>query len=164
MVPQVETAILCNRLQLMVGQLFTQLALCSPASAEEFITRIIHAVFAEHRLKAALVERTVMGNERKSLYFRLYLLPYVGEGQGVLDILHGETVHSRCEIGKEVGAGKYKAVETVGHDAVPHHHDSHAAHAGTVLVGCLKINSCKVVHVCFMYVMLQRYPYYQINY
>ena len=60
---RVKSAVSCNGLQLMVGQLLEQPPGCQ-ARAVEVVIGIIHLVAAEDRLQATLVNRLVVGDQR----------------------------------------------------------------------------------------------------
>ena len=84
-------------MQLMVGQLWKSLAR-SHTGAIELVIRIIHLIATEHSFQATLVERLVMGHQRKSFDQWLNLCPHLREHRGVFCILSSQTMHLRTPI------------------------------------------------------------------
>ena len=49
-------------MQLVVGQLLSEMAARGPAGAKELVIRIIHLIGLEHGLEATLIEGTIVGH------------------------------------------------------------------------------------------------------
>ena len=110
------------------------------------ILRVIHAVHLKHSPQTALIERTVVGHQRQPFYQRSHLLPHVGKYRRTGSILHGKAVYPGIPVTVILRLGPYEAVEAVYYLSAPHHDHPHAAHTGTLFIGCLEIYGCKIFH------------------
>jgi len=132
-------------MQLMVGQLWKSTAR-SHTGAVEFVIRIVHLVTTEDGLQAALIESLVMGHEGQALNQRLYLFPYLREDRRLLRILATETVDLAAPEIIVVGLRLYQGIERVHNLTTPDDHHTYRADTGTLVVGRLEIDCCKVIH------------------
>ena len=134
-------------MQLVVGQLLSEMAARGPAGAKELVIRIIHLIGLEHGLEATLIEGTVVGHQGQSGDAGCYLSPHVGKERRSVGIGVTEPMYLLTEPRVVVGSGPDERVEGVGDEAAAHHHHAHAAHAAALSVSCLEVDSCKVVHI-----------------
>lgn len=135
-----------NGVQLVVGELPSEMPPRGPAGAVESVVGIVHLIDTEGRPQAPLVERAVVGHQGQSGDERLHLPPHVGERGGGVGVFVPQAVHLAAEPAVVVGLGVDERVECVGNHAAAHHHHSHAAHAAGVSVGGLEIYCCKGGH------------------
>ena len=133
-------------MQLVVGQLRSEMAARGPAGAKELVVRIIHLIGLEHGLEATLIERAVVGHQGQSGDAGCYLSPHVWKERCGVGIGVTEPMNLLAEPRVVVGSGPDERVEGVGDEAAAHHYHAHAAHTAALSVGGLKVDSCKVVH------------------
>ena len=134
-------------MQLVVGQLLSEMAARGPAGAKELVIRIIHLIGLEHGLEAALVERTVVGHQGQSGDAGRNLSPHLWEERSGVGVFMTQAVYLLAEPRIVVGCGPDERVERVGDEAAAHHHHAHAAHAAALSVGGLEIDSGEVLHL-----------------
>ena len=146
MVLQVEAARFRHRVQLVVGQLFAEVAARGATGAAEPIVGVLHLVGLKDGLQAAFVEGAVVRHKGQSGDAWRDLFPHFRKGGGVVGIIRTQTVHLLAEPRVVVGHRMDEAVEGVGDDAVAHDHHADAAHAAALSVGGLEIDGCKVFH------------------
>ena len=132
-------------MELVVGQLWKSTT-GSHTGAVEFVVGIVHLVTAEHGLQTTFVESFVMGDEGQALNQRFHLFPYFWEDWGFLSILTTETMNLAAPIVIVVGFWLYQRIELVHNLAVTHDYHTNGADAGSLVVGRLEIDCCKVPH------------------
>ena len=71
----------------------------------KFVVRIVHLIYLEDSLEAALVEPGVVRNQRESLDERPYLLPDIWEYRCIFSILRPKAVYPPAEPLVVVGLG-----------------------------------------------------------
>lgn len=105
----------------------------------EDIIRIIHPIDTEDSFQAAFVETGVVCHKGKPVYEGRGLFPDKREDRRPVRIFGSESVNLAAEPLAVVRLGMDQAI--VGIDNLPaaDHHYSHAAHAGRLLVGRLKV-------------------------
>ena len=112
----------------------------------ELIVGIVHLIDAEHLLETALIEWTVMSNQRQPLYKRLYLLPYIRKDRSVLRVLWTQAVDVLAEPSVVLRLRMDERVEPL-HDYSPtDNYDSDAAYTAGTLVGRLEIYRREIPH------------------
>lgn len=87
----------------------------------EDIVRIIHLIDTEHGLQASLIERTVVGNQRKALYKRLHLFPDIRKYRCIISIGMGKSVDPLAEPLEIVRLRMDKTIESICYLSSPHH-------------------------------------------
>ena len=151
-------------MQLVVGQLRSEMAARGPAGAKELVVRIIHLIGLEHGLEATLIEGTIVGHQRQSGDAGDNLPPHVWEERGGVGIGMAEAVNLLAEPRIVVRSGADERVEGVGDEAAAHHHHAHAAHTAALSVGGLEIDGGKVLHTSFFDAGIfgrQRYKFFR---
>lgn len=91
----------------------------------EDIVRIIHLIDTEHGLQASLIERTVVGNQRKALYKRLHLFPDMRKYRCIISIGMGKSVDPLAEPLEIVRLRMDKTIESICYLSSPHHSYAH---------------------------------------
>ena len=134
-------------MQLVVGQLPSEMAARGATGAKELVIRIIHLVGLEHGLEATLIEGTVVGHQGQSGDAGCYLSPHVWKEWGGVGVFRTKAVYLLTEPRVVVGSGPDERVEGLGDEAAAHHHHAHAAHAAALSVGGLEIYGGKVGHI-----------------
>ena len=134
-------------MQLVVGQLLSEMAARGPAGAKELVIRIIHLIGLEHGLEATLIEGTVVGHQGQSGDAGCYLSPHVWKEWGGVGVGVTEPMYLLTEPRVVVGSGPDERVEGVGDEAAAHHHHADAAHTAALSVGGLEIYGGKVGHI-----------------
>ena len=135
-----------NGVELVVGQM-GEAATGGDASAVELVVGVVHLVATEDGFQATLVEGFVVGHEGQTLDERFYLRPYFGEDGSLLGVLAGETVHLTAPVVIVVRFGLDEGVEGIDNLAIPYDDNAHGADARPLVVGCLKVYCCKVLHI-----------------
>ena len=115
--------------------------------AVEGVVGIVHLVTAEDGFQAAFVEGFVVGHQRQTLNEWLYLPPYLWEYWGFFSIVTGETMHLAAPVVVVVGLRLYQRVEPVGNLTVSDYHHANGAYTGPLVVGRLKVDCSKVLHI-----------------
>ena len=115
--------------------------------ASELVFRPVHLVDLHNRSQTSLIKHFVVCNKCKSFNHRGYSRPHLWKHLRIIGILVTEAMHTLAEPTVVVRFRLNKAVESICHHSVTHHNDTHAAYAGTVAVGGLKVYSSKVLHI-----------------
>ena len=147
MMRKVEPAGGRYRLQLMVREGVPEMPSGCPQGVMEDIIGIIHAVYSEGSLEAALIEACIVGDKRQAFYLGSNLFPDKGEDGCVIGILGTQAVHLAAEPLVVLRFRMYEAVERIDDFSVAYDDDSYAADAAGLLVGRLEIYCGKVCHM-----------------
>ncbi len=136
----------CHRLQLMVGQFPAKYTAGGTASAMELIIGIVHAIHTEYRLEATLVKHTVMRHQRQPLDERSHLGPHLRKDVSPFRILFRQSMNHRTTVIVIFRFGMNEEILFIDHLSASHYHHAHTANAAALVVGRLKIYSCKIIH------------------
>ena len=89
----------------MVWKASVEVAAGGREGVVELVVGIVHLIYLEDSLEAALVETGVVRNQRESLDERLYLLPDIWEYRCIFSILRPKAVYPPAEPLVVVGLG-----------------------------------------------------------
>lgn len=133
-------------MELMIGQLTTEMAVGGRKRIDEAVIGVIHPIDAMNGLQAAFVEAGIVRDERQALEARRNLLPDLRKERRVVRVLCGQAVYLLANIQIIIRLWMNQAVKALHDFFVPDNDHTHAAHTGTALVGGLEINGCKIIH------------------
>ena len=145
-VDQIEATGRRNGVKLVVGQQFPEMLTRGATGAIKLIVRVIHLVAAHHGLQATFVEGAVMRHERQAFNQWFNLPPNVWKHRRIFGVLLRDAVNHRVPIQVIVRLGLDKGIERIHELAFFHNNDTNATHAGTLVVGGLKVYGGEVVH------------------
>ncbi len=118
----------------------------------KFVVGIVHLIYLEDSLEAALVETGVVRNQRESLDERPYLLPDIWEYRCIFSILRPKTVYPPAEPLVVLGLGVDEAVEGIYNLPITYYHHSYGAYAGRLLIRRFEVYCRKISHF-FSYIL-----------
>ena len=148
-VGEVETAGRGYGVELVVLEMF-HFASSGAESVEELVVGVVHAVDLEYRFQASFVEAGVVGHEGQALNERLYLTPHGGENGCAVGVVGPQAVHATAPVDVVVRLGADERVIAASYDAATHNDNTHAAYRAWMLVGGFEVDSCKILHYCWL--------------
>ena len=116
-------------LELVVRETVPEMPAGSTKGIEENVVWIIHPVYPEYRLEAALVETGVVGDQRQALDKRLDPFPDIREHICRISIVRTQSMYSPAEPLVVFRLWMDQTVEPIGNLASAYGHDTDAAHA-----------------------------------
>ena len=146
----------CGEVELVAGQ--AQAAARGGKRAVEFITGIFHVVFGKYRFQTALVKGAVVGHERQPFDAGRYLIPDFGKQGLVVGVFARKSVNARCPVIIIIRRRLDETVIPADYLSSAHNHYTHAADAGALAIGCLKIYSCEILHILLYLLSLCPFP------
>jgi hypothetical protein len=129
MVLQIKSAMRCNGLQLMVGQVVAKRFPRSAACTMKLIIGIIHLIHAMRRPQTTLIERAIVRHQRQALDFWRNFFPYMRENFFVFGIGGGQSVNIGETLPVPFRLGAYKTIKLVGNLDVANNNDANTANA-----------------------------------
>lgn len=135
-----------DRVQLMIRQVAEGTA-GGGERIVEHIVGVVHTIGAEGGLEAALVERLVVRHQGQTLNEGFDLRPNVGEDGGVLRIALAEPMHHGATVVIVIRFGVDERVVRIYYLAAADDDDAHGAYRTALVVGCLEIYGCEVLHM-----------------
>lgn len=76
--------------------------------------------------------------------YAVQFLPILLEIHSIISVRIGHSMHFCTPVSVEIGSRLYQPIQLVRYLAIAHNYHSNTAHAVAVLVGCLKVNCCKL--------------------
>ena len=136
----------------MVWKASVEVAAGGREGVVELVVRIVHPIYLEDSLEAALVETGVVRNQRESLDERFYLLLDVWEYRCIFSILRPKAVYPPVEPLVVLGLGVDEAVEGIYNLPITYYHHSYGAYAGRLLIRRFEVYCRKISHF-FSYIL-----------
>ena len=157
MMRKVEPAGGRYRLQLMVREGVPEMPSGCPQGVMEDIIGIIHAVYSEGSLEAALIEACIVGDKRQAFYLGSNLFPDKGEDGCVIGILGTQAVHLAAEPLVVLGLRVDERIEGIHDDVVADDDHADGAHAGSLLIRRLEVYAVEIPELTHSFSAWPRY-------